>query len=105
MAPNTAPGPVAVGEDAFEVSPFGVLGLAGNVMDFTASRYEASGPTVLADGSWRDHPASVDAPRDVCGSAWGRSGPLSRVCHRGSLGDYHSAMVGFRAVASLPGLS
>ena len=83
-------------------SCYGVMQLAGNVFEMTASVHRVNGPPVGPDGRWTEEPCAPEESRVLRGGAWGRD--LSRCVssHRTILGDHRSPLVGFRLVRSLP---
>jgi len=95
--------------DSFPVdeSPYGVRGMAGNVMEWTASPWRTQGPAI-ADGrprSPQDQEASArGALRVVRGSTWWRSSELARCAARdASPAVARLGFLGFRPVRSLAG--
>ena len=97
--------PLPAPVEAFPVdeSPYGVRGMAGNMRDWTASRYDADGPITI-DG-WK---TAVGAPVDpgayrVCrGGGWMLQGRAARAA--GRIGDppaSRNAVLSFRLARSL----
>jgi eukaryotic-like serine/threonine-protein kinase len=98
------PRPVPVGSYPIDCSPYGVLGMAGNMGDWTIGAYREEGPVldgnravIRTDGDgWREHV--------VMGGSWNATERYLRSSSRGSFEMRHRAhMIGFRLCRSLAG--
>ena len=93
--------PARIDEHPDDRSPYGVRGMAGNVMDRCLDAFVQGG--ALIEGGrpvWR--PAG-DAPRVARGGAWSFSSNMARVCMRAPmLPGQRRETLGFRLVRALP---
>lgn len=86
------------GDFPADESPYGILGLAGNVMDWCEDRYREIGPQVHAGCvSVQDQPGP--GPRALRGGHFHGVGEISRAAHRYRLDpSYRGTMIGVRLV-------
>ena len=94
------PLPSPIGRFPVDESPYGVLGMAGNMCDWTADIYEDEGPPVngsLAGDSM--HSSSPDHYRTIRGSSWVTSTSYFRLAQRFSWrASFGKGDVSFRLV-------
>lgn len=100
------PLPASVHSYPVDVSPYGVQGMAGNVMDWCADIYTTSGPSELTSSSVVipriDPKTAEESVRVMRGGSWSSYGRDCRVAvrHRGST-TYRLNDLGFRLVRSV----
>ncbi len=100
-APNTRLAMARVTDHPEDCSPLGVLQMAGNVFEMTASPHTMSGPRVCESGRWQEESAAAEAKRVLRGGAWGRDISRCLATHRTVLADHRTPLVGFRLVRDI----
>ena len=97
--------PVAVDEFPVDESPYGVRGLAGNVVEWCADEYRREGPPIV-DGIYRPPAVTADMPpadRTLRGGCFLFDAFLLRAATRHNSGSIvRDVTLGFRLVRSIP---
>ncbi len=96
------PGPTSMARFPTDESPYGVLGMAGGVSEWTATTFADHGPEVT-NGSVQ--PGAEDGEQAVTrGAGWTQTGLSARVCSRGSRAKTGRLLdLGFRVCRSFRG--
>lgn len=91
---------VPAGSFEADCSPYGILDMGGNCMDWCRDAYRTTGPPVARDTVVvREDPGQ---PRSIRGGHWYAVGQISRVCHRYRLDPaFRGYMLGFRLARSV----
>lgn len=96
------PAVASPGDFPADESPYGILGLAGNVMDWCEDLYREVGPKVLA-GRVLVEPQPGSGARSLRGGHFHGVGEISRAAHRYRLdAGYRGTMIGIRLVRPCP---
>jgi serine/threonine-protein kinase len=98
---------VSVDQFAIDESPYGVRGLGGNVIDWTSSVYQQSGPE-LSDGCISLEEREVDDTSEMVykGGCWYFGSRFMRSADRHNISAQHRGnLIGFRMVCSVSELS
>lgn len=100
---NSGPRPFPAAVDAYPLdrSPYGVVGLAGNFMDWTSTPFRPLGPPIV-DGRPTADPPAAQGSREARGSAWTYTTAMVRSENRYGVpaGDRRNDL-GFRLCRSL----
>ena len=98
---------VSVDQFAIDESPYGIRGLGGNVIDWTSSVYQQSGPE-LSDGciSFKESEAEEASEMVYKGGCWYFGSRFMRSADRHNISAQHRGnLIGFRMVCSVSELS
>ncbi|MCB9746532.1 MAG: SUMF1/EgtB/PvdO family nonheme iron enzyme [Alphaproteobacteria bacterium] len=91
------PMPASVSSYPVDESPYGVRGLAGNIMDWCRDAYRAAGPRIVDGRVVDEGPPPPEAHRVVRGGHWYGVGQIAYAAHRLRLDpNFMGYLVGFR---------
>ncbi|MEC7985655.1 MAG: SUMF1/EgtB/PvdO family nonheme iron enzyme, partial [Myxococcota bacterium] len=96
-------GVVSIEEFPIDESPFGVRGMAGNVMDWTSSTYQKNGPEIK-NGRVVTEKSDVEPTTEMVykGGCWYFGSRFMRAADRHAISAQHRGnLIGFRMVCSL----